>query len=176
MGTFSGIIRLRRDNDYNYNRIKDTFVPANGEVCLVDTARNGLQAKIGDGVTKFGELEYTNTAIYNAIDAVVVRGYYNEGKFYKDSAYSELLTPSITSIYINVSENKIYTYNGNAYEAIEEKISNASDTTAGVMKLYGEMGQNTDGTMTQKAITDELNEKIEIQVDEEAEMVSFGNW
>ena len=30
--------------------------------------------------------------------------------------------------------------------------------------------------MTQKAITDELNEKIEIQIDEETETVFFGNW
>lgn len=33
------------------------------------------------------------------------------------------------------------------------------------MKLYNTIGQNEDGTMTQKAITDELNEKIEIELD-----------
>ena len=50
---FNSIIRLRRDNDYNYAKIKDTFSPAKGEVCLVDTARNGLRAVCGDGVGKF---------------------------------------------------------------------------------------------------------------------------
>ena len=42
------IIRLRRDNDYNYAKIKDTFIPASGEVCLVDTAKQGLCAVVGD--------------------------------------------------------------------------------------------------------------------------------
>ena len=60
-GIFNGIIRLRRDNDYNYEKIKDIFIPAKGEVCLVDTALRGLRAKVGDGVTKFGELEYADT-------------------------------------------------------------------------------------------------------------------
>ena len=41
---FNGILRLRRDNDYNYARIENTFIPANGEVCLVDTANMGLRA------------------------------------------------------------------------------------------------------------------------------------
>ena len=54
----NAIIRLRRDNDYNYNKIKDRFIPANGEICLVDTARDGLRAVCGDGKTPFGQLKY----------------------------------------------------------------------------------------------------------------------
>ena len=54
----NAVLRLRRDNDYNYAKIKDTFIPANGEICLVDTARNGLRAVCGDGVSTFGQLEY----------------------------------------------------------------------------------------------------------------------
>jgi hypothetical protein len=54
----NAILRLRRDNDYNYAKIKDTFIPANGEICLVDTARYGLRAVCGDGVSTFGQLEY----------------------------------------------------------------------------------------------------------------------
>ena len=30
----NAILRLRRDNHYNYAKIKDTFIPANGEICL----------------------------------------------------------------------------------------------------------------------------------------------
>lgn len=50
---------------------------------------------------------------------------------------------------------------------------NASAEIAGAVKLYDTLGQNTDGTMTQKAITDELNEKIEMDVVEEEEMIVF---
>lgn len=173
---FSGIIRLRRDNDYNYDLIKDTFIPANGEVCLIDTARKGLRAKVGDGKTVFAQLEYTDTQIYSAIDSIVIRGYYKDGEFYADSLYSNKLTPVTTSFYINITGNNIYTYDGTTFQELGGQVSTASSATAGIMKLYGEIGQNVDGTITQKAITDELNEKIEVQIDEETETVIFGNW
>ena len=38
---------------------------------------------------------------------------------------------------------------------------NASDSVKGVSKLYTATGQNTDGTMTQKAITDALADKLD---------------
>lgn len=175
-GIFNGIIRLRRDNDYNYDLIKDTFIPASGEVCLVDTARYGLRAKVGDGKTVFAELQYTDTQIYSIIESIIVRGYYKDGAFYADSLYSNKITPVISSIYINITGNNIYIYDGSKFEELGGQVSNASSATAGIMKLYGELGQNTDGTMTQKAITDELNDKIEIQIDEQSETISFGNW
>lgn len=179
-GIFNGIIRLRRDNDYNYEKIKDTFIPAKGEVCLVDTALRGLRAKVGDGVTKFGELEYADAYIYSKIESVtesvVIRGYLKDGEFYSDSMHTQKIVPNVANIYINVSENNIYFYNGVKYEKVEGQVSSATATSAGIMKLYNEKGQNIDGTMTQKAITDELNEKIEVQIDEEAEMITFGNW
>jgi hypothetical protein len=59
----NAIIRLRRDNDYNYEKIKDTFVPANGEICLIDTARNGLRAVCSDGISTFSKLNYLNDFI-----------------------------------------------------------------------------------------------------------------
>lgn len=117
-GFFNGIIRLRRDNDYNYDLIKDTFIPANGEVCLIDTARRGLRAKVGDGKTVFDKLEYTDAQVYSAIESVIVRGYYKDGEFYSDSLYSNKLTPIITSLYINIVGNNIYTYNGNSFEEL----------------------------------------------------------
>ena len=175
-GIFNGIIRLRRDNDYNYDLIKNTFIPAMGEVCLIDTALRGLRAKVGDGKTVFAELEYADASIYSAIESIVIRGYYKDGDFYLDSLYTNKLTPVINSLYINVTGNNIYIYDGSKFEELGGQVSNASSATAGVMKLYGEVGQNTDGTMTQKAITDELNDKIEIQIDEESETISFGNW
>ena len=134
---FSGIIRLRRDNDYNYNSIKDTFVPAKGEVCLVDTALRGLRAKVGDGKTAFGQLEYTDAPLYSAIESVVVRGYYKEGNFYSDSLCSNKITPVSTSLYINITGNNIYGYDGSDFYELGGQVNTASSTTAGIMKLYG---------------------------------------
>ena len=41
------------------------------------------------------------------------------------------------------------------------------------MKLYDTVGTNTDGTMTQKAITDELDDKVEIQLNKDEELLIF---
>ena len=65
----NAILRLRRDNEFNYDKIKNSFVPADGEICLIDTARNGLRAVCGDGKTTFAELDYLNELIQ--------KGYYN---------------------------------------------------------------------------------------------------
>ena len=67
----------------------------------------------------------------------------------------------------------MYHYNGQSYQEIEGKIPSANSKTPGIMKLYDEVGQNTDGTMTQKAITDELDTKVELTLKEEEELVIF---
>jgi hypothetical protein len=54
MKKFNAVLQLRRDNDYNYAKIAESFIPAKGEICLVDTARSGLRVVCGDGATPFG--------------------------------------------------------------------------------------------------------------------------
>ena len=49
----------------------------------------------------------------------------------------------------------------------------ATKDVIGVMKLYDSIGNNTDGTMNQKVITDELNQRTKLKIDEEAEMAIF---
>jgi len=41
------------------------------------------------------------------------------------------------------------------------------------MKLYNTTGQNTDGTMTQKVITDQLNTKVGAEYDSSQELLIF---
>lgn len=161
----NAILRLRRDNDFNYNKIKDSFVPADGEICLIDTAFNGLRAVCGDGVTPFGQLEYMND--------LIVKGYYNEGYFYEDADFTKQLRAMTIRIYIDLATNSMYHYDGENYQTIDIKIPSATAQFPGVMKLYNEAGYNTDGTMTQKAITDELDTKVEVSLKEEEELVIF---
>lgn len=174
-GIFKGVIRLRRDNDYNYEKIKDTFIPASGEVCLIDTASTGLRAKVGDGESTFAQLPYTDENILSQINNIVVRGYYNNENFYADPNYVNIIEGSISKLYIDITKSRLYTYNGVKYEALGGNVPTASADTSGVMKLYSVTGQNIDGTMTQKAITDELDDKIEMQVNVDEEMIIFGN-
>ena len=103
----NAILRLRRDNDYNYDKIKDTFIPANGEICLVDTARDGLRAVCGDGKTAFGQL--------NFIGELIVKGYYKDNNFYSDSEYTDILIGSTIKIYIDIKTSILYYFNGVEY-------------------------------------------------------------
>lgn len=167
------IIALRRDNDYNYKKIENTFIPANGEVCLVDVAGYGLRSKVGDGISTFAQLPYTDEAIFSNINSLIVKGYFYQNKFYTDASHTELIESVIGRIYIDAVSSKLYTYNGINYETQNSGLPNATAETAGAVKLYDQIGQNIDGTMTQRAITNELNEKFEMDVVEEEEMVVF---
>lgn len=158
------IFKLRRDNDYNYEKVKDTFIPAKGEVCLVDTARLGLCVKVGDGVSTYGSLEYVNT-IFQMVTFVEGKAFVNDKE----------ITPSENKIYIDANNtNDLYYYNGVEFVLIGPgSLPTASAETAGIMKLYSTTGENVDGTMTQKAITDELNTKVSASVNLEDETVVF---
>ena len=167
---FDGVIKLRRDNYFNYEKIKDTFIPANGEICLVDTAIHGLRAVCGDGVTPFSKLEY--------IGELLVKGYFNNNKFYKDLEYAEEIQASDIKIYIDKNTSNLYYYNGINYIQIggtPGSIPTATAAVPGIMKLYDSIGNNTDGTMTQKAISDELDDKVEVSLNLEEEMLIFSN-
>lgn len=171
---FNGILRLRRDNDYNYARIENTFIPANGEVCLVDTSNMGLRAKVGNGIDAWKNLAYSDEFLINQINNIVEKGYLYEGEFYADSQYTILLDKSVNKIYINKDNNKVYHFDGIEYILLEGDLPVASNTITGVMKLYDTIGDNIDGTMTQRAITDELDDKIEMIVEPENETIVFG--
>ena len=162
-------IQLRRDNDYNFERVKNTFIPANGEIVLVDTAQDGLRAKVGDGYSTWAQLQYTDADLRNA----VLHGYLYEGKFYKDLQHQTLIQRMINKIYIEDSTRKIYFFDGTNYINIQESLVTATAQTPGVVKLYGETGQNVDGTMTQKAITDELDLRYKASIDSGNELLVF---
>ena len=154
------IVKLRRDNLFNYT---DTFIPMKGEACLVDTPASGLRVKYGDGTTSFSELNYA--------DDVLLTGYYIEGNFYSDQQKALQLEKNTNRIYVDLSNAKLYIYNGNSFENVGGTISTATSENPGVVKLYETTGTNIDGTMTQKAITNELNKKFEVTVEDE--LISF---
>lgn len=177
----NAILRLRRDNDYNYAKIKDTFIPANGEICLVDTARNGLRAVCGDGVSTFGQLEYIGETFKQAYYDHVTK------RFYTNKDLTTEVEKKENVIYLDIDTSQIYFWANDSYHIIESHLPQASETILGVLKLYNSTGDNVDGTMTQKAITEgldnieediedinkELNTKVELSLKEDEELVIF---
>ncbi len=162
-------VRLRRDNDYNFNKIKHTFVPANGEVILVDTATDGLRAKVGNGYSTYYQLPFVGEDLRE----MVQQGYYYDGVFYKDATKNTPCPQMINKVYIDKPSSTIYYFNGENYVLIGGAFSNASDVEPGIMKLYNSTGYNTDGTMTQKSITDELELRYKASIEEDDELLIF---
>ena len=161
-----GATAPQRDNDYNYDKVADIYIPASGKICLVDTARDGLRVKVGDGITVWKDLEYA--------DEFIIKGYYHEGTFYKDEQYTIPISGVSHKIYIDLVERVIYFYDGeNFLTAASGANKPASESEAGAVKLYQRLGNNIDGTMSQKAITDELNDKVKIQLNHEEETLIF---
>lgn len=164
------VIKLRRDNDYNYKKSGQKFIPAYGEVCFVDTARSGLRAVVGDGVTVFDNLEFA--------DDIFVKAYFNkaDGKFYKSADFVEEEIGNTNRIYIDLNNpNHIYYYNGVDYVVVGAgELPTASAEVPGIMKLYNTKGDNVDGAISQFAFTQEINKKIEMDIDVGKETVIFG--
>lgn len=79
----------------------------------------------------------------------------------------------VNKLYIDKQHSQVYYYNGERYIPIDATLTTASSDVAGTMKLYSTMGQNIDGTMTQKSITDELVVRFKTDVDAENELLIF---
>lgn len=100
-----------------------------------------------------------------------LQGYLFNGKFYTDSTYTKEFEKSESHIYIDKNSNgNMYTWNGSEFV---RTVKQATDELAGIMKLYGNKGVKEDGTMTQKAISDNLDTKVEAEVDEEDELLTL---
>lgn len=169
----NAIIACRRDNDYNYAKVATTFIPKSGEICLVDTSRQGLCAIVGDGSATYESLLAKGYA-----NDIFAKGYFQDGIFYNvrnNPTEVNILDKNTNKIYIDLNNtHNIYYYDGESFVLIGAgEIPTASADTAGVMKLYNELGNNTDGTITQAKITSELNHKVSASVEEEMAIFSI---
>lgn len=169
MNVLNAVIQLRRDNDYNFKKVENSFVPANGEVILIDTAKDGLRAKVGNGYSTFAELQYTDADLRNT----VLHGYYLNNVFYQDNTHAAPMNGMINKIYIDDAARKLYYFDGENYITIQDTLVTANAEIPGMVKLYSTSGYNTDGTMTQKAITDELDLRYKATIDSNDELLVF---
>lgn len=166
-----GVSLCRRDFDYNYDKVKDTFIPKKGEICLVDTENAGLCVLVGDGKSTYATLLASGY-----VNSIFVICYYKDGKFYTTSAFTTEAYKNENKLYIDKNNpSAVYYWNGNNFIMIgSSEVPAASADTAGIMKLYDAMGNDITGTMTQRAITNELNKKFEASVDGETIIFTKG--
>ncbi len=166
--TFQAVIQLRRDTEANFEKIKNSFTPANGEIVLVDTL-DGLRAKVGTGTIAYAGLPFCDEQVRNQ----VINGYYDQGVFYTDISKTKIAKKKINTLYVDNGHSTIYYYDGEQFIKISEPIPAASGQTSGLVKLYNTLGYNVDGTMTQKAITEEFDQRFKTSVNLEDELLIF---
>lgn len=137
------------------NREVVTTLPEKGEegtVYLIPTE----DGKYAEYVWKDGAFLKTKET---EVESVVFEGYFKDGKFYKDETYTEELKTTLDNIYVDKTNGGLYYYDtvAKSYKAV---VSDATAANAGVVKMYDTVGENTDGTMSQKAIKETIEEKI----------------
>lgn len=176
-------ICLRRDTLINFAN-HASHVPEKGEVCLVDTLSRGTRIKIGDGTNTFASLPW-----YDQDCPSVILGYYFNAKFYKDVNHTieipignepaDMQTSKFNSntIYIDIPSNIIYYWNGIELKESTVTIPTADAEKPGIMKLYTGHGYNADGTMTQQAITEAIDDIIfAVDKDDEETLILNKPW
>lgn len=134
--------------------VGDLGVPLRGEP-IWETDTNKL--KIGDGVTDYAHLPYFSD---NTLDTLVLEGYYdsNDGYFYDlppEDVERQRMPEWTNKLYRDMATNYVYYF----------KALGRFTVLYAPNKLYSTSGQNTDGAMTQKAVTDGIND-IRFNLDE----------
>lgn len=168
-------VRLWKDTDENFKSLEEDLVPLDGEILIVDTEKEGIRYKVGDGKTPYTELEFADQYLHDQVSGIVIQGYYDGGKFYTSEKHDITIVGYSYKLYIDVNSNILYYFSSEdeQYHSLTG-INQASDTVAGIMKLYDETGDNTDGTMTQKSITSEIAKKFVVSTGDDEDLI-FSN-
>ena len=165
-------VRLWKDTDENFEAIKDSLIPLNGEVIIVEFSDGDIRYKVGDGKTTYANLKFADQTIRDQVCGIVVKGYYFENKFYTTVDHDIKIVGYGYKLYIDLNSSEIYYYStdDNKYHSLTH-LPTASETVAGVMKLYSGIGKNEDGTMTQKSITSEIAKKFIVSTGKDEDLI-----
>lgn len=115
-----------------------------GQIYLFDT-----ENEFDDLTGRFRILKTTATEKNS-----VIFGNKLNDKFYTDSTYTTELPINEEQVYFDANSSQFFRPEGDTFVSIEVNPVLATDTVPGVMKLYQNAGYNTDGTMSQKAISE----------------------
>ena len=107
-------LKLKYDTFANWEKIKTTFVPLKGEVCLIEVPNNvdpihnapSIVFKVGDGTTAFGDLQYGSALAADVYSWAKASGITISGN---DAAGS-----FITGLTWDTEHNKLVVTKGNA--------------------------------------------------------------
>lgn len=165
-------VRLWKDTDENFEAIKDSLVPLNGEIIIVEFSDGDIRYKVGDGKTTYASLKFADQMIRDQVCGIVIKGYHFENEFYTTKDHNIKIVGYDYKLYIDLDSSEIYYYSTDdkKYHSLTH-LPTASDTVAGVMKLYNKTGEHEDGTMTQKSITSEIAKKFIVSTGNDEDLI-----
>lgn len=166
------VIQLRKDLESNYDLIKNIFVPMDGEICIVETNDFGLRFKVGNGVSTFAVLPYVDD--YQVFE----RGYYvpEYDCFFREESKINIIPAISKKMYFDAFTGEVYRRESNAYEKVLGTPV-VDSNKAGLVKLFSSRGTAIDGTMTQYAISNAIDDiKFNLSTTDEECLVLNKPW
>lgn len=143
----NAVLKLRRDSENNFNRFN--IILQKGEIALVATPFSGTQIKVGDGITRFKDLNYNNFGL-------LVEGFKNSDTEFVYPDNSTVVNPENHLLFMDRNTGFMYYWDhqDNKYMYVNRDIVPLADaSTSGVAKLYQTVdGDNTDGAVSQVAV------------------------
>lgn len=151
---FNGRIQQLRDTQANWNLVANTFIPLEGEACIVLDGVNKGRVKYGDGVHVWGSLPYVDADTDNkslstkAGRVIQLNGYEEASNGQSPSKTSngfEWITP-VKQVIIGEGEPVQPTSSGSLIIPI-------AGENLGLVKESGEIGIGVDGEISVKEVS-----------------------
>lgn len=151
--SMNAVLKLRRDSENNFNR--SNIILQKGEIALVTTPFSGTQIKVGDGTTRFKDLNYNNFGL-------LVEGFKNSDTEFVYPDNSTVVNPENHLLFMDRNTGFMYYWDHeqSKYMYVNRDIVPVADaSTAGIAKLYQTVdGDNTDGAVSQFAVKGAFNQ------------------
>lgn len=143
----NAVLKLRRDSQNNFER--SNIILQKGEIALVTTPFSGTQIKVGDGISRFNDLNYTNLGL-------LVEGFKQSDTVFLYPDNGTVVNPENHLLFLDRNTGFMYYWDhyNNKYMYVNRDAVPAADaSTAGIAKLYQTVdGDNIDGSVTQAAV------------------------
>lgn len=136
-------------------------------------ATNAYVAIGGGGSIQIKTINGVSIIGFGDVLITSVEGYYYAGVFWKEAAHINRIPDSPGKLYFDKQSEKYYVYDSSTqrFRSFDPKdyapeLAIPDSGEAGIVKLYSQLGEAIDGTLTQKAISDSLNRKVELDMSE----------
>lgn len=151
------LLQLKRGNKEALERmLVDDNKPKSGEpIWEIDTNK----LKMGNGVDNYIDLPYISSGDSGDSTLVIV-GWYKDNNFYKEEKCINLYPKYTSKIYYDNFTTFIYYYSTDAYYHRLVQECQIDKDLPGLVKLYRELGNHEDGSITQKFFTEKYEELL----------------